>query len=290
MPHREQIVDTLRYEDILLSHPNEVGIPTPKSSFIFHNKYQLIFQKFVQNYLSSFSTDFLFINGDSNTRHGFGGHGLFYSFEIILIFIGLFIWFKNKTQLGTLFLTILIAPIPFALTRDSSSAHATRLIFMLPSLIYFISLALNKYKFVFIFYIFSLISFWHFYTLHYPQATARQWHTGLKQVIAQTKDIQNNLYFSSKYESFVPFFLYYYPYSSIPQFKEFNNDSFSGLSLDNRFFFGNINPNNLSNLSPSSTLIISESEYLSGQYNNLKIVSKIPKSYQNQERVLSSLQ
>jgi len=284
MPHREQIVDTLRYEDILISHPSEVGVPTPKTSFLFHNKYQLVVQKFIQNYLSAFSTDFLFINGDSNVRHGFGGHGLLYSFEIFLFFIGLYIWLKNPSLIGKLFLAILlIAPIPFALTRDSSSAHATRLIFMLPSLIYFISIAVSKYKFLIILYLFSTISFWHFYTLHYPQASARQWHTGMKQTVLQTIGHDNNIYFSSKYESFVPFFLYYYPYTSIPQFQEFNNDSFSGLTLDNRFYFGNINANNLSNLSPNSILVIPQSEYSSNQYNHLRVINKISKSYINQE-------
>ena len=126
-PHRGQITDTLRYQDILLSHPNEIGVKTPFLSFIFHNKYQLILEKFTKNFLSSFSTNFLFLRGDENLRQGFGNHGLLYIIDFFLIFIGIILHFKKPTKLGVFFLFfLLLSPIPFALTRDSASPHATR--------------------------------------------------------------------------------------------------------------------------------------------------------------------
>lgn len=287
MPHREQIVDNLRYQDILESNANQIGVKTPFSSFIFHNKYQLVVQKFIENYYSSFSTEFLFLKGDDNIRHGFGGHGLLYLIDFFVILFGIYLWSKNKTSLGTLFFYfLLISPIPFSLTRDSNSAHATRLIFMLPSLIYFASLTVTKYKLLLIIYLLSLVNFWHYYTIHYPQESAMQWHTGMERVIKDTSLYTQNIYFSSKYESFVPFFLYYHPYSVLPKFTEFNNDSFSGKTLENKFYFGQFNPSNLTQIPQNSILVIPQSEYNSGQYKSLNVLKKIDKRYINQEEFL----
>jgi len=62
-------------------------VVTSLSSKIFHNKYGLILGKFITNYFSSFSTDFLFINGDQNARQGFGGAGLLYYLDFFLIIL-----------------------------------------------------------------------------------------------------------------------------------------------------------------------------------------------------------
>lgn len=284
MPHREQIVDTLRYQDILQDHPNEIGVKTPFISQLFHNKYQLVFEKFFQNYISSFSTKFLFLTGDDNIRHGFGSHGLLYLIDFFTILIGIYLWAKNKTTLGSLFfLILLIAPVPFALTRDSFSPHATRLIFMLPSLIYFSASTISKFKYLIFVYIFSFVFFSHYYFSHYPQDSAMQWHTGMKDTVMLTKNYSQNIYYSSKYEPFTPFFLYYHPYQQLPSISQITNDSFSGITLDNKYFFGNINPSNTSQIPLGSIVVVPESEYKSGQYDSFKTIQKVEKKYINQE-------
>ena len=284
-PHREQIVDTLRYEDVLLTHPNEIGVKTPLISYFLHNKYQLVINRFINNYLSSFSTEFLLLKGDDNIRHGFGGHGLLYILDIIFVFIGLYYYFKNPTKIGTLFFVLLIiAPIPFSLTRDSSSAHATRLILMLPSLIYFTCIGISKKYFLLILYFISFLNFWHYYSVHYPQASASVWHSGMKETILSINHTSGkNIYFSDSFEPFLPFFLYYYPYySNTPlnqKLSHFQNDYFDGQLLDNQYYFGHINwtsvPKNNSNI-----YIIPQNEYQTlTNKTEFAVLSKINKTY-----------
>ena len=246
-PHREQVTDTLRYQDILLDHPGEIGVKTPIISYIIHNKYQLVLQKFISNYLLSFSPDFLFLKGDNNVRQGFGGHGLLYVLDFFLILPGLYLCLHQKTKLGKLFFWLLIlSPLPFALTRDSDTPHATRLILMLPSLIYFISLSLQKKLYLIPLYLILFFNFWHYYQNHYPQDSARSWHSNLKETVQLTATYpQSKIYFSNKAEPFLPFFLYYFPYlpadSLTNHLTRSDTDYFQGECLDEKYCFGQIN-------------------------------------------------
>jgi len=280
MPHREQITDTLRYQDISLSHSDQVGVATPLYSKIFHNKSQLVAVKFIENYFSSFSTNFLFITGDSNIRHGFGGHGLLYIVDFFAIFIGIFIYIKNPTKIGKIFLWILLlSPIPFALTRDSLGPHSTRLILMLPSLIYFSSLAVHKYKWLILIYLLLFINFWHYYAIHYPQDSAATWHYNLAQSVTESQKYSAaQIYYSDKYEPFLPFFLNYQPYLKTINQNDTNTSYFSGKNLDNQYFFGNINWSNINLFPKNSIFIIPENE--NSQVTNLTLLKKIPKKYE----------
>ena len=291
-PHREQITDTLRYQDILLSHPNEIGVKTPLLSYFLHNKFELVFEKFVSNYFSSFSTTFLFLQGDNNLRQGFGNHGLFYLIDFFLIFIGFVLHFKKPTKLGTFFLMFLIfSPIPFSLTRDSVTPHATRLIFMLLPLLYFSSLALKKYSIIFPFYLISFFLFWHQYTIHYPQLSARFWHYNLKETVMAASAISApSVYFSDSYEPFLPFFLLYYPYSNLDNSSDLSlkilpvdNSLISGQVIDNHYFFGHINWD-YAPTSANSLFILPQSQFdnLSNR-SSFKILSQINKNYLSAE-------
>jgi len=281
MPHREQITDTLRYQDISLSHKDQIGVATPFYSFIIHNKYQLVASKFIENYLGSFSPTFLFETGDSNIRHGFGNHGLLYIIDFFTLFIGIFIYIKKPDKIGRVFfILLLLAPIPFALTRDSIGPHATRLILMLPSIIYFTSLGLKKYKFLIAIYLVLFLGFWHYYTVHYPQESAATWHYNLaNSVIAAKEYPSNQIYFSNKYEPFLPFFLNYWPYLSPLKLNNTDLNYFDGQSLDNRYFFGNINWNS-ANLFPDHSLIVVPEMEIKQIPPTFKLVKKINKTYE----------
>jgi len=301
MPHREQIVDTLRYQDASTDHPNQIGLSTSLSSRLFHNKYQLIAQRFLFNYVNSFSTSFLFLKGDDNIRHGFGQHGLLYLFDFIFIPIGLFSYFRSnkKNKPSSLFFWLLIfSPIPYALTRDSDFTHATRLILMLPSLIYFSYLGIKFIQsksilstaLILVLYFLSFLNFWHYYYYHYPQQSARVWNTGMKNAVLSANDFSGNtLVFSDNYSSFIPFFLYYRPYlldqkDSLPNhIKTLNNDSFSGQAIDNQYYFGHVNWTNLSNFPQNTIFVLPASEYNVPNFPPYPIVQKINKKYENQE-------
>lgn len=256
-PHREQTTDTLRYQDILLDHPNEVGVSTPFSSFIFHNKYQLVLQRFITNYFSAFSSDFLALSGDKNLRQGFGQHGLIYFLDFFMVIIGIYYSLKQRGELGKFFLWwLILSPLPFALTRDSSGGHATRLILILPSLIYFASIALSRCKWITPIYLLLFINFWHYYHLHYPQDSAASWHSNLKEAVLATNSLKSDtpVFFSDKVEPFLPFFVYYRSYFSSkglpPHLSFYSSNFFTGKCLDNHYCFGTIE---VQNIPPSTT-------------------------------------
>lgn len=287
MPHREQVTDQFRYEDILLSHPNQINVKTPFISKILHNKYQLIAQKFIDNYFLSFSTSFLFLSGDNNLRQGFGGHGLLYLIDFPLILIGVFLFFKKPDKLGYFFFWLLIlAPVPFALTRDSLTGHATRLILMLPSLIYFISKGICKKYFLIPIYFLFFLNFWHYYTIHYPQTSAIGWHSGMKESILATNSFNDKkIYFSDTYEPFLPFFLFYHPYfpsdklAVSQHITHFQDGLFDGSTIDNQYYFGHINWDKTT-ISSNIIFVVPQNEYktLSNQ-NSFQILKIIPKKY-----------
>ncbi len=292
-PHREQITDNLRYQDARTDHPGEIGVATSFTSQIFHNKYQLVAQRFINNYVSTFSSQFLFLNGDNNLRHGFGGFGLLYLIDGVFIILGLFS-IKDKFSLFFL-LWLFLSPIPASLTRDSLGPHATRLILMLPSLIYFAFLGIKRLKSpslktaIIFLYCFFLITFCHYYYYHYPQDSALVWHTGMKEAVLATKNITHqNIIFSDSTEPFLPFFLFYYPYylsannSLANHLSSLSNDSFSGQVLDNQYYFGHLNWSNLDKLPPHTLIVVPKSEYESMKL-SFSITKKISKTYINQE-------
>lgn len=294
-PQLSKNIDYLRYQDIYTTHLGETGVKTSLSSKIFHNKYGLILSKFASNYFSAFSTDFLFISGDQNSRHGFGTHGLLYYLDFFFIIFGLINVLKNRNsdKLGIFFVWILVlAPIPFALTRDSLGPHATRLIIMLPSLIYLAYQGILYLKYIFKWaipliiglYIISLTSFWHYYNFDYPQESAMSWHAGMKEAVLAAKNYQLPAYFSNAYEPFLPFFLYYQPYlpTTAPSenIKHLNNSYFDGSTIDNKYFFGNLNWSSIFEISEPSLFIVPGTAQ-SEVPKNLKLLEKIDKKYIN---------
>lgn len=296
-PQLGKTTDYLRYQDVFTTHQGQTGVSTSLLSKIFHNKYGLIFNKFISNYFSSFSTEFLLISGDQNPRHGFATHGLIYYLDFFLIFFGLINVIKNRHQdrLGLLFVWILVlAPIPFSLTRDSIGPHATRLILMLPSLIYlsyqgilYLSFLYKSLPiFILALYTISFMSFWHYYNFDYPQESAMSWHWGMKESVKEASKYQIPIYFSNSYEPFLPFFLYYQPY--LPQntpsqnIVHQSNSFFDGSAISDRYFFGHLNWSSLSDVKTDSIFVIpanSQSEVPK----SLKLIKKIDKKYINSE-------
>lgn len=287
-PQTSKNVDYLRFRDVY----NSSNL-TPLSSKIFHNKYGIVLEKFVSNYFSSFSTDFLFITGDQNYRHGFASHGLLYFLDFFLIIFGLINVIGNRRQdkLGVFFIwLLLLAPIPFSLTRDSIGPHATRLILMLPSLIYLSYQGILYLKFIYKWtlpliiglYLLSLSSFWHYYNFDYPQESAMSWHTGMKEAVIAAKKYQLPTYFSGAYEPFIPFFLYYQPYlpNTAPsaEIKHINSNFIDGTIIDNKYYFGYLNWSSLSDIKIHSLFVVPEL----GQKlvpTSLKLVEKIDHKY-----------
>lgn len=115
---------------------------------VFHNKIFEYWDVLIKQYLSNFSVDFLFLNGDLNPRHNMALMGQFYLIEIVTIFFGII--FLIKERLNKLLLLLLIwvglAAIPATLLMQT---HALRGSFMMPALILLSALGLTyifRYK------------------------------------------------------------------------------------------------------------------------------------------------
>jgi len=306
-PTVPKMINYARWQDAIIDNGDKIGQKPDLISKIYHNKALEWSGRFLNNYFQSFSSEFLFIKGDTNLRQGFGNHGYLFYLDLFTIVIGIFYSFKLSKKYSQLFLLLLLfAPIPFALTRDSSSAHATRLILMLPSLLYFSSFGLLKilkyskiifYFFIFL-YIFQFSTFWHDYLYHYPQISARYWHTGIKEAISHANYYENNyqkIYYSSTYESMIPFFFYYNQYKSpltpnapVKTLISENKDSFTGMQLEDKYYFGHLEWSRLIKDSKNyqdSLFIVTkmDKEAIDSQTKKIKIIETIKPRYLESE-------
>lgn len=272
-PTNGDSVDRARYEDGLsLWGSDAIGVSSNTESKFVHNKLTLLGSKFIRNYFSAFSTNYLFLNGDGHKRQGFGNKGNFFYPDLIFLVIGLSVALSKKDKWMKLMVWFLIlAPVPYALTRDSISPQSTRLILMVIPLMFFVITGINRVfekiktkgsvvigVFVVILtaiYGASFYDFYHYYNFHYPQVSAKEWHYGMKQAVISSlsrQDDYDKIYYSSVYEPFLPFFYYYSKYlpssGSCAPAKDTiwdNNYFFEGMQAENKYYFGFVNWNKL---------------------------------------------
>ena len=295
-PTVSKTVDYLRYEDSVMVSGQQIGLKPMLISKISHNKIAQWLEMFVKNYFSAFSTEFLFLKGDGNLRQGIETAGNLLFPDLLLIIIGISSIFIKKSSNHKFYLFFLIslicAPIPFALTRDSAFPHATRLILMLPFLSLFSLLGLKKIfeiskskiiigLFLFL-YILCFARFSHQYYFHYPNISAKEWHYSMKEAVLKSKDINYpKTYFINSYEPFTPFFLNYSEYlpsnktiSPASSLVSENNQFFTGMQTENKYYLGNIEWSILFNNLPINSLFVIPSRDLIRVQNSLQEYNK----------------
>ncbi len=160
-----------------------------------HSRYLGIPYHIGQNYLLSFSPSFLFDKGGEKLVHNLNGFGNLYLFDIVLLVVGFIgICYMRERSGVFLFMWLILAPIPNALTLDSP--NSTRLFVLLPVLIF-----LEAYGAYMIFtgfgkgikrlilvlcillYILNFIFFLDSYFVHFAVQRAKFWHYGFKEVV-----------------------------------------------------------------------------------------------------------
>ncbi len=231
---------------------------------IFHNTPLLAVRRVVGNYSSAFSPEFLFKNGDITFRHSIHEIGQLFWIQLPLIIAGLYFAVKNKNLQGGFWIfVLLLAPIASSITEDGAY-HATRLIYMLPPLMFFsaygfltIASVVSKNKrilfagFVSIILVFEFVLYLHRYWVHYPIESWRWWQTGYKESIVFMESISSDyeiIAFNNTYEPILPRFLFWWNYSPDEFLLEFETDKhqeeiidgFDGFELNDRYFFGKI--------------------------------------------------
>ncbi len=228
---------------------------------LFHNKPLIFGQIFLQNYLRSFSFDFLFSSGDPNFRQSIFEMGELYIYELPLIIFGIFILFKKYRKERNLILGwLLIAPVPAALT-SGGGYHATRLILILPALLILATIGLDELlslKFrlkkvllsgILILALANYFLYFHRYYIHYPVESWRWWQVGFKEALNEVNKLEpkyNKVIINNTYEPSLIRYLFYSKYDPAKFHQQFTTDQMiqeiepgiKGFKLNEKVAFG----------------------------------------------------
>ncbi len=234
---------------------------------LFHNKVIAYAATFGRNYLTAFSPDFLFINGDPNFRQSVGRFGQLLWVCLPFLILGLLkiaLW-KNPSYRLVL-AWFLLAPVGSALTIGGGS-HATRLFVTLPPLILIAALGLTSFlswqgKFsskirfsilatVSLATLLNLTGYWYRYEFHYRFESARVWNYGFEQIFGKLKELdrgEGRVFVNNTYDPSLYRFAFYTKLPPKDFQTSFHTDvpsdnilpHFNGFQFGERYYFGQI--------------------------------------------------
>lgn len=260
-PTTETEIGTARQIDARARGEKGEGLNPTIIDRLFHNKFTFWGDNVFNNYYQSLSSDFLFNRGDPNLRHSIEGMGELYKVEALPLILGLimfFAFFKNrKAKLLTAF-WLLAGVVPASLTRDGGN-HATRLILVLPPLVFLIAYGLHSFlqvknKFICILFsacyvllfVVNLAFYQHNYWVHNPWYSERWWHSGWQQAIASIKANESKfdkVVITSADEPPWIFFAAWYEYDPVKwhegyPLKTTDLKNFGQVSYIDKYYFG----------------------------------------------------
>jgi len=196
---------------------------------IYHNKASAYGIKLLQNWLSHYSGNFLFIDGDPLKRNNIPFMGEMYYFDLLFLLLGIYFLFRSWTK-NYLFIIfwLLIAPLASTLTFQVPSAlRAHNLIIPLVIIssygFYHLLNLIKNIRYFSIFLFVALLSFmaWnisyylHQYYNHYSRAYPDAWEYGFQDVTSYLETIQSKvpkIYITDKYDQPYILFLFYLQY------------------------------------------------------------------------------
>ena len=209
-----------------------------------------------KQYFKHFSYDYLFVSGDSNTRHSTGAVGEFYKIDLIFLLAGAVfllhrLVFKKDKNMLVLLAWALLGPLPAAAVNEAP--HAARAMFMtgswhLVAAFGFYSLiTLSKNKLVKAFLVvLGLVGVGYFartylgyYYNTYPAKEAIQWQYGMRETVTYLKSQKGvgAVYMTNIRQQPYIFFLYNLK-TPLPQFRQtvrYNNTLSRSFSLVSSF-------------------------------------------------------
>ncbi|OGC92330.1 hypothetical protein A2899_00400 [Candidatus Amesbacteria bacterium RIFCSPLOWO2_01_FULL_49_25] len=167
----------------------QVGLPTRLIDKIVYNKLTLPFSFFISNYFNTYSTQFLFTQGDQELRHSpsKSSIGQLQLIEVIPLILGLYFLISRSISSDSkvlILLWFLLGPVPSALTRDGGP-HAARTFLLLPAFAITIAAGvhqlLSKSKYLFLaycilFFASSVFIYHYFFSVYrFESADPFQW-------------------------------------------------------------------------------------------------------------------
>ena len=198
---------------------------------LIHNRYLSYSLRFVQNYLSHYSPDFLFINGDAIARSKVPETGESLLFLLPFFALGFLSLLKfDSAGKKVIFAWFLIAPLAASLTYQSP--HALRAENMSVPLMIISALGVTEFflfvkknfkivllptiiiVILFLSYCFS--RYLHMYYIHYPKELPYAWQYGFDQIASYTKENYE------KYDRIIVTDRYDQPYILIAFFSQYS--------------------------------------------------------------------
>ena len=261
-------VGVAREKDARMRGETGAGLTPTVLDKAFHNKFTLWGTHLTKNYFQAFSSDFLFVKGDPNPRHSIG-LGQFYKVEALALILGLIFLvtrFKDKRLKYFILFWTLAGAIPAAITRDGGT-HATRLILILPPMIFLISYGIietikllkgnGKKLFILgylVLFLLGFVAYEHSYWVHYPWDSERWWHAGFKEAFQTVKEVEG------KFDRVIismagePAWIFFAGWSEYPPDKWHQGfpmentfiDGFGGMSYIDKYYFGAFDEKGLS--------------------------------------------
>ena len=224
---------------------------------IFHNRRFVYIPILVENYLSHFRPDFLFLNADMD-RHHAPQIGLLYLWDLPFLLLGLVLLLKTWKQTRSKFLLgwFLIAPIPSSLALGAPAS--LRLILWMPLLQIIVAMGTLRFwawspsqrfcrlfqRIVVIFFFLNFIYVIHQLFVHTPVHSAEIWNYSQKIAVQKLRSIEDRydrIIFTRRYKQ--PY-IYYLFYNQIdPTWYQANwkpGEIFRGVRVFDKFEFRNI--------------------------------------------------
>jgi len=192
-----------------------LGLENILSKFI-HNRPVIYTIQFVDNYLTHFDGNFLFVNGDVIQRNKVPETGQLYLIDSIFLVAGIIFLVRKSPHLSPIIWSwLFIAPTASSLTFQVP--HALRAQIMLYPLIIIVSAGVYfiarhiKYVSVVIIVIYLVLfsNYLHQYYIHYPKLYPSAWQYGFKEMVAYVNSVQDRyqkVVITDKYDQ--PYILY----------------------------------------------------------------------------------
>jgi 4-amino-4-deoxy-L-arabinose transferase-like glycosyltransferase len=170
-------------------------------SFLIHNRITYFLWEFLQNYLSFFTPQFLFLRGGSNYQFSIPERGVLYFINMPFFYLGLISLLmvikertnKYRSNLLLLISWFMLSPIPASLTRDAP--HVLRAITYIPVPMIFTSIGVcvavgvvrkffhrNLYAVYLIFLLAFVVEYTRAYFGVYQRHYSRSWQYGYSQL------------------------------------------------------------------------------------------------------------
>ncbi len=265
-----------KIELVRLSHTN----PSALFSRLLHNKPIYALTTITQNYLKSYSPEFLFITGGKNHAHNIQGYGNMHPIESIFLLLGLcFVLTQIKKKKYLLILWwLLAAGVAPAITKDAP--HSNRMFAVVPALSILVALGIQQAQtfiqgnkkllfsvIVGFLYAWSLLVYKDAYFIHFPYEEAQYWGSSYKQlsvIVNKPEYKDKNIIISTPQESPYIYMLFYGNYVPALYQKQairypISSDGFTDVKAFGRFTFRAIDWGSDINL-PNTLLITKANE------------------------------